>query len=201
MSTEFIRSELLKMKQLNINCIRTSHYPPQPVFLELCDELGFYVIDEADLESHGFANRHANGWGYDVSDMWPCCDSMWGGAFKDRAERLYERDKNHTRVIMWSLGNEDFYKKALMYPQIILIEAVNHTVYKDEIIEFTTESLMCLENAIVTCNGEKIDYILHENKMNVKYEPSEMGEHVFEIIVDDITTYAEFLVVEPLMPI
>lgn len=109
MSTEFIRSELLKMKQLNINCIRTSHYPPQPVFLELCDELGFYVIDEADLESHGFANRYANGWGYDVSDMWPCCDSMWGGAFKDRAERLYERDKNHTCVIMWSLGNESNY--------------------------------------------------------------------------------------------
>lgn len=100
--------------------------------------------------------------------------------------------------LFWHTGNEDFYKKALMYPQTILIEAVNHTVYKDEIIEFTTESLMCLENAIVTCNGEKIDYILHENKMNVKYEPSEMGEHVFEIIVDDITTYAEFLVVEPL---
>lgn len=52
-----MRDELLKMKELNINCIRTSHYPPQPVFIELCDELGFYVCDEADIETHGFCMR------------------------------------------------------------------------------------------------------------------------------------------------
>ena len=108
MSYDFMRNELLKMKELNINCIRTSHYPPQPAFLELCDELGFYVVDEADIETHGIANR-AIGWGYDPSDIWPCRNPMWHDAFVDRAERLFERDKNHTCVIMWSLGNESNY--------------------------------------------------------------------------------------------
>ena len=109
MSYEFMRDEMLKMKELNINCIRTSHYPPQPVFLELCDELGFYVVDEADLETHGFVGRNALGWGYDISDMWPCQNPMWRDAYVDRAKRLFERDKNHTCVVMWSLGNESNY--------------------------------------------------------------------------------------------
>ncbi len=109
MSYEFMKAELLKMKELNINCIRTSHYPPQPAFIELCDEIGFYVVDEADIETHGFCNRNALGWGYDLSEMWPCQNPMWHDAFVDRAERLFERDKNHTCVIMWSLGNESDY--------------------------------------------------------------------------------------------
>ena len=105
MSRDFMREELLKMKELNINAIRTSHYPPQSAFLELCDELGFYIIDEADLETNGIANRDCH-WSYDASGMWPCKDLDWQDAFVDRAERLFERDKNHTCVIMWSLGNE-----------------------------------------------------------------------------------------------
>ena len=96
-----MKKELLLMKKLNINCIRTSHYPPQPEFLSLCDEIGFYVVDEADLETHGF-----NG-----SVPKPCSDDRWKNAFLDRAERLFERDKNHTCVIMWSLGNESSYGK------------------------------------------------------------------------------------------
>ncbi len=103
-----LREELLKMKELNINCIRTSHYPPQPLFLELCDELGFYVIDEADVETHGFAQRII-GCGYDDGEIWPCREHMWREAHIDRAERLFKRDKNHTSVIMWSLGNESNY--------------------------------------------------------------------------------------------
>ena len=108
MTYEDMRSELLKMKELNINCIRTSHYPPQPVFLELCDELGFYVVDEADIETHGFGRR-TGGFGYDTSSIWPCRNGEWKDAFVDRAARLYQRDKNHTCVIMWSLGNEANY--------------------------------------------------------------------------------------------
>lgn len=105
---EQIRAELLKMKELNINCIRTSHYPPPPVFLELCDELGFYVIDEADIETHGFGKRVGKS-GYDPDDIWPCRDPKWKKAFLDRAERLFQRDKTHTCVVMWSLGNEANY--------------------------------------------------------------------------------------------
>ena len=106
---EQLRTDLLKMKELNINCVRTSHYPPAPVFLELCDELGFYVIDEADLETHGFNKRLGKSLGYDADDIWPAKDSRWREAFLDRAERLFQRDKTHTCVVMWSLGNESNY--------------------------------------------------------------------------------------------
>ncbi len=109
MSYEDMRTDLLRMKELNVNCIRTSHYPPQPVFLELCDELGFYVVDEADNETHGFSVRTEKWPGYDSADIWPCKNPEWREAHIDRAARLFERDKNHTCVIMWSLGNEANY--------------------------------------------------------------------------------------------
>lgn len=89
--------DLMIMKQHNINCIRTSHYPNDPRFTGLCDEYGFYVIDEADLEAHGMA---PSGWD-ELTDS-----DEWTAAYLDRAERLYERDKNHPCVLMWSLGNE-----------------------------------------------------------------------------------------------
>lgn len=108
LSYEDMRSELLKMKELNINAIRTSHYPPQAAFIELCDELGFYVVDEADIETHGFGERKP-GCGYDPDSAWPCRNEMWRDAFIDRAARLYERDKNHTCVVMFSHGNESNY--------------------------------------------------------------------------------------------
>ena len=103
-----MKSELLKMKELNINCIRTSHYPPQAAFIELCDELGFYVCDEADMETHGFSSR-VSAWRYDADDIWPCRNPEWEAAFVDRAARLYERDKNNSCVVMFSLGNESNY--------------------------------------------------------------------------------------------
>lgn len=105
-----LRSELELMKKLNINCVRTSHYPPTPHFLELCDELGFYVVDETDIETHGFINRtpwYQGKIGYDIeSTEWPCINPEWRDEFVSRIERMVERDKNHPCVIMWSLGNE-----------------------------------------------------------------------------------------------
>lgn len=102
---EEMKKELLVMKSLNINTIRTSHYPPQPDFIDLCNELGFYVVDEADLETHGFCGRRT-AWAYDADPIWPARNPEWKDAFVDRAARLYERDKNNTCVIMFSLGNE-----------------------------------------------------------------------------------------------
>ena len=93
-----MREDLLLMKQHNINAVRTSHYPPAPEFLELCDELGMWVVDECDLETHGFT---VAGWQGNPSD-----DPRWAPAFLDRARRMVERDKNHPSVIAWSLGNE-----------------------------------------------------------------------------------------------
>ncbi|GGH96356.1 glycoside hydrolase family 2 TIM barrel-domain containing protein [Arthrobacter liuii] len=95
---DVVEAELRLMKQHNINAIRTSHYPPHPEFLALADQLGFYVVLECDLETHGF---HSAGWAQNPSD-----DPQWEDALLDRMQRTVERDKNHPSVIMWSLGNE-----------------------------------------------------------------------------------------------
>ncbi|WP_248927198.1 glycoside hydrolase family 2 TIM barrel-domain containing protein [Paenibacillus hamazuiensis] len=93
--------DLKLMKQHNVNTIRTSHYPNDPRFLELCNEYGFYVIDEADLECHGVL--HAGD--YHMLSKNPA----WESAFVERAIRMVERDKNHPSIIMWSMGNESGY--------------------------------------------------------------------------------------------
>lgn len=110
-SDEFLRDELLKMKSLNINCIRTSHYPPTPEFLNMTDEIGFYVVDETDNETHGFAERKIPGYGYDNNGIWPCYSPEYKDMHLDRMRRMVERDKNHASVIMWSAGNEASYGK------------------------------------------------------------------------------------------
>jgi beta-galactosidase len=84
------------MKQANINAVRTSHYPNQPRWYELCDEYGLYVIDEANLETHGLRGRLTS-------------EPTWHAAFLERAVRMAERDKNHPSVIIWSMGNESGY--------------------------------------------------------------------------------------------
>jgi beta-galactosidase len=91
-------ADMRLMKQHNVNAIRTSHYPPHPEVLELADELGFWVIDECDLETHGFVFV---GWRGNPSD-----DPRFEAVYLDRIERTVERDKNHPCVIIWSLGNE-----------------------------------------------------------------------------------------------
>lgn len=86
------------MKQHNVNAVRTSHYPNDPRFLELCDRYGLYVIDEADLECHGMAS--VGQWNR-LTD-----DPAWQESYVDRAVRMMERDKNHPCIVMWSVGNE-----------------------------------------------------------------------------------------------
>ncbi len=95
---ETMLEDVLLMKRHNINAVRTSHYPNHPYFLELCDRYGLYVIDEADLECHGFE------WVEDAARLTE--DPAWEAAYVDRITRLVERDKNRPSVIMWSLGNE-----------------------------------------------------------------------------------------------
>ncbi|MCK2241722.1 MULTISPECIES: glycoside hydrolase family 2 TIM barrel-domain containing protein [unclassified Crossiella] len=95
---ETARADIELMKRHNINAVRTSHYPPDPAFLELCDEYGLWVIDECDLETHGFDRF---GW-----DRNPGDDPQWSDAYLDRMRRMVERDKNHPSIILWSLGNE-----------------------------------------------------------------------------------------------
>ena len=95
-SKELMEQDIRLLKQCNINAVRTSHYPNDPYWYELCDKYGMYVMDEADLEEHGLRGILAS-------------DPTWAAAFMDRAQRVVIRDRNHPSVIMWSLGNESGY--------------------------------------------------------------------------------------------
>ena len=94
-----MKQDLQLMKEHNINAIRTAHYPNDPRFLQLCDEMGFYVMDEADYESHGAG---------DIDNL-VSSNPIFLKASVDRMERMVERDKNSTCVVIWSLGNESAY--------------------------------------------------------------------------------------------
>ena len=95
---EHMIRDLMIMKQHNVNTIRTSHYPNDPRFTALCDQYGFYVVDETDIETHGMAC--VGNWD------WLTDSEEWTEAYVDRVARMFERDKNHPCVLMWSLGNE-----------------------------------------------------------------------------------------------
>lgn len=97
-SKEQMEADVQLMKAFNINAVRTAHYPNQTYFYELCNQYGLYVIDETDLECHGFENTGNYDW---LSD-----NQRWQKQYVDRAIRMVERDKNHPSILMWSLGNE-----------------------------------------------------------------------------------------------
>lgn len=119
MTDEEILQDLKLMKELNINCIRTSHYPPTPKFLEYCNRMGFYVMLENDIEIHGFIRRYPAGTvdrydcitGCEYEKEWIGNQPEWKEAYLERVERMYERDKNHPCIFSWSTGNESGYCK------------------------------------------------------------------------------------------
>lgn len=102
MSLEDMELDIQLMKEYNCNAVRTSHYPPDPAFLTMCDMYGLYVVDEADIETHGFyAVPHTT---YNPNRL--SNDIRWASHYLDRVKRMYGRDKNHPSITMWSLGNE-----------------------------------------------------------------------------------------------
>lgn len=120
---DFIRKDLLLMKTHNINALRCSHYPSDPRLYDLADELGLWVMDEADLECHGFYDAVARP--LDIPEemdyeerkkltfpqaaKFTTDNPAWKAAYIDRIEQMVHRDKNHASIIIWSLGNESFY--------------------------------------------------------------------------------------------
>jgi beta-galactosidase len=94
---ELMVRDIQLMKQFNINAVRTSHYPNHPDWYDLCDRYGLYVLDEANIETHGYGTNRNNR----LSNS-----PEWQAAYLDRVQRMVERDKNHASVIVWSLGNE-----------------------------------------------------------------------------------------------
>lgn len=108
---EEMEKDVALMKELNVNCVRCSHYPPSPYFLSLCDKAGLYVICEADVETHGFLRRLPSvPYRYDVeSGEWPTSLPEWKREHVERMARMVEQNKNHSSIIMWSTGNESCY--------------------------------------------------------------------------------------------
>ncbi|MGA1836582.1 glycoside hydrolase family 2 TIM barrel-domain containing protein [Herbiconiux sp. 11R-BC] len=101
---ETMRRDIVMMKQHNINAVRTSHYPPHPDFLRLCDEYGLWVVEESDIETHGFIYA---GW-----EGNPPAEPVWRDALLDRIRRMVERDKNHPSIVVWSMANESMTGEA-----------------------------------------------------------------------------------------
>ena len=99
MSVSDMERDIKIFRDFNVNCVRTSHYPPDPIFLDLCDEYGIYVVDEADIETHGCQSE--------LHNPKACSHNpKWQNRYWDRVLSMFERDKNHPSITMWSLGNE-----------------------------------------------------------------------------------------------
>lgn len=141
-SMEQLEKDLCLMKQHNVNAIRTSHYPNDPRFYQLCDRYGFYVIDECDLEMHGNVGVH-----YDFDFDWKtyngiahsASDSQFLKGILDREKILVERDKNRPCVLIWSLGNESGYG-ANLREGAMLVKRLDKT----RPVHY--ESMHCLDN-------------------------------------------------------
>ncbi|MBM7570408.1 glycoside hydrolase family 2 TIM barrel-domain containing protein [Aquibacillus albus] len=158
---DWMIEDMKLMKQHNINAVRTSHYPNDPRFYKLCDEFGLYVIDESDLECHGFVfvdNPHQ------LSD-----DKDWQAAYIDRISRMVERDKNHPSIIMWSLGNESGYGQ-------------NH----DAMYQWAKEKD---PTRLVHYEGECREILHHSNQKKPVEDP--ISSDVFTTMYTDINTMEE----------
>lgn len=131
-SKEEMLLDIKIFKENNINAVRTSHYPNDPYWYELCDEYGIYVIDEANIESHGM------GYGMDKT---LANNPKWLKAHLERVERMIERDKNHPSIIIWSLGNEagngyNMYESYLLAKKL---DTTRPTQYERAVYEWNTD--------------------------------------------------------------
>lgn len=125
-SYELTKNELLMIKRAGMNAVRTAHYPDNPYFYELCNQLGMYIIDEADLETHGFEI---------MGEPTKLCDDPdWETAYLDRIRRMVERDRNHVCIVLWSLGNESSYGRnfKVMYDWVKSNEPLRPVHYEGD---------------------------------------------------------------------
>ncbi|MBO4281423.1 MAG: DUF4981 domain-containing protein [Lachnospiraceae bacterium] len=164
-----MREDLYLMKRCNINTIRTSHYPNQPLFYQLCDEIGMFVIDEADLESHGSVTA-ANGseWkaGYDQIAML-ATNPIFAKAVTDRIMKLVNRDINRPCVILWSMGNEAGYSRYIE-DAVKLVKATDisrpvHYESSRYVLDGTTKDELDIESQMYAPLSDIIKYLNDEN--------------------------------------
>ncbi|KAK9465656.1 glycosyl hydrolases family 2, TIM barrel domain-containing protein [Lipomyces arxii] len=170
---DFIKRDLLIMKNYNINAVRCSHYPNIPKFYQLCDEMGFYVIDETDLECHGFydviarpelipeemAYEERKKLVFSRAAEFASNNPAWEAAYLDRAMQLVLRDRNFPSIIIWSLGNESFYGRnhAAMYEFIKQLDPTRLVHYEGDMNAETADmfSMMYPSIAVLDEFAEK----------------------------------------------
>lgn len=126
---DFLKKDLCMMKEAGINAIRTSHYPNDPRLYDLADELGLWIIDEADLECHGFDRIGATDPATFTTD-----NPAWKDAYLDRAAQLVSRDRNHPSVVIWSLGNEAWFGQNIvaMYNLVMEMDPTRPVHYEQD---------------------------------------------------------------------
>ena len=148
MSKEEIVNDLRLIKSLNINTIRFAHYPPIPYVLDLCDEMGFYVILENDLETHAYTVRNGLGiYKFDVeSKDWPTSNPIWLNEFLERMKRSVETSKNSCSIVMWSTSNEAGYGR-------------NHEILIDYLHSLNDSRLVHVEDASRKGDNSKVDVV------------------------------------------
>lgn len=160
---EALVKDIELMKQHNINTVRTSHYPNDPRWLTLCDEYGLYVINEADLESHGTAYLSGQYEGSNTDEnmynYFPHQED-WRAAFVDRAERMVARDKYHASIIMWSLGNESGYgpNHGAMREKILSMDKTRPIHYENE--------PGCIYSDVESVMYPSVEHLIEQGKSN-----------------------------------
>ncbi len=171
-SVESMIQDILMMKRFNVNAVRTSHYPNDPRWYDLCDQYGLYVIDEANIETHGVWDE-------------PTRDPVWRMAFVERGSRMVERDKNHPSIVIWSLGNESGHgpNHAAMADWIhahdptrpVIFDSADHEPYID-IVSKMYPSLERLTE-LAERPGEKRPFIMAEYGHAMGNSPGNLKEY------------------------
>lgn len=195
---ENMLEDLLLMKQHNINAIRTSHYPNAPVFLQLCDELGFYVIDEADIEAHGSVEAsHTTDNNGDYSGIALLANRKeFEKPIFDRIDLMISRDWNRPSVIFWSMGNESGYSKAfekaaryiksvdstrlVHYQSMHELEGAEKAADNEETLDVVSTMYSApdwIEKEFLTKAGEKRPFILCEYCHSMGNGPGDLEEY------------------------
>lgn len=198
--------DLLLMKQHNINAIRTSHYPNAPIFLQLCDEMGFYVIDEADIESHGSVDAsHTTDNNGDYTGIALVANiKEYEAAILDRIDLMITRDINRSSVIFWSMGNESGYSKAfekaaryiksvdntrlVHYQSIYELEGKEKAVDNEETLDVVSSMYPTpewIEKQFLSNQMEKRPFVLCEYSHAMGNGPGDLEEYWNVLYKDD----------------
>lgn len=184
-SMESMIRDITLMKQHNLNAVRTSHYPNDPRWLDLCDRFGMYVVDEADLETHGFngANHEGGGGNWSL----PLTHPAWKEACLDRAVRMVERDKNHPCVVVWSLGNESgsgphheamaAWIRQADSTRCIHYEGAGDQAYVDMVSQMYTDIPALIRQGAKTAQEDPRPFFLCEYAHAMGNGPGSLGEY------------------------